>query len=65
MSSIEIKMKDGTTKKFSHEGRSGGSYSKHVTFEGVFVVVTDEWGKRTAIPANDVAEVIDTPERWW
>jgi hypothetical protein len=28
------------------------------------VVIEDEYYQRTAIPAADVSEVIDTPERW-
>lgn len=64
MSSIVIKMKDGTVRNFPHEGRAGGSYSKSVKYEGVFVVIEDEYHKRIAIPASDVAEVIETPERW-
>ena len=63
MSSITIKFRDGTTREFPHEGRAGGSYTKRVTFEGVFVVITDEYGTRTALPAADIAEVIDRPER--
>lgn len=64
MASITIKMKDGTTREFPHEGRAGGSYSKSVTYEGAFVVITDEYYKRTAIPASDVAEVIERPTRY-
>ena len=64
MSSITVKMKDGTVREFPHEGRAGGSYSKSVKYEGAFVVIQDEYYKRTAIPASDVAEVIEIPERW-
>jgi len=63
MSSIKIYMKDGTVEDFPHEGRSGGSYTKTLTFEGVFVVVKTEWGKRIAFPAADVSRVEETPER--
>lgn len=63
MSNITVKMKDGSVKKFPHVGRAGGSYSKSVEFEGAFVVITDEWGKRIAIPANDVSEVVEEPNR--
>ncbi len=31
--------------------------------QGAFVIVEDGYYKRTAFPATDVAEVIDTPER--
>jgi len=63
MSSITIKLKNGTVRQFPHEGRAGGSWTKTVKFEGAFVIVTDEWGTRTAFPAADIAEVIDTPDR--
>lgn len=61
MSSITIKFKDGTAREFKHEGRAGGSYTKRVKFEGAFVVVEDEYSKRTAFPAQDIAEVIEVP----
>ena len=63
MSTITIKLKDGTTRIFHDVGRAGGSYSVTVSFEGSFVIVQDEWGKRTVFPAADVAEVVDNPER--
>lgn len=65
MASITVKMKDGTVREFKHEGRPGGSYTKTVRYEGAFVVIEDEWSKRTALPAADVAEVIETPTRSW
>jgi len=64
MASITIKMKDGTKREFPHQGRSGGSYTKRLKLEGAFAVIEDEWGKRTAIPAADIAEVVETPERY-
>ncbi len=60
MSSIVVKMKDGTVRKFPHEGRAGGSYTKELSFQPGFVVITDGWYKRIAIPAADVAEVVET-----
>ena len=63
MSNITIKFKDGTTREFKHEGRPGGSYTKHVKFESGFVIVTDEWDKRTAFPAEDVKEVVSEETR--
>lgn len=64
MANITIKMKDGTVREFRHEGRAGGSYSKRLYYETGFVVVEDEWQTRTAIPAADIAEVIETPHRY-
>ncbi len=57
---ILVKMRDGhgEDKYFPHKGRPGGSYSKSVRYEGAFVIIKDEWGKETAIPADIVKEVI-------
>lgn len=63
MSRVTIKLKDGTVRDFADKGRAGGSWSTSVSFEGSFVIVKDEWGKRTVFPAADVAEVVDNPER--
>lgn len=63
MANITVKMKDGKVREFRHEGRSGGSYTKSVKYEGAFVIIEDEYYKRTAIPAADIAEVIETPHR--
>ena len=57
MSSIVIKMKDGKIKKFPHEGRPGGSYTKRIRYEGNFAIIKDEWGKEIAIPSDDIAEI--------
>ena len=61
MSDITVKMKDGSYRRFPHIGRSGGSYTKHLTFEGAFVVIEDEWHKRTAIPVTDIEEITEIP----
>lgn len=61
MANIIVKMKDGTDRHFPHEGRAGGSYTKTIKYEGAFAVITDEWGKQTAIPAADIREVITKP----
>ena len=65
MANITVKMKDGTKREFKHEGRAGGSYTKTVKFEAGFVIITDEWDERIAIPAADIAEVIEKPLRRW
>lgn len=65
MPSIEIRFKDGSVRQFPHQGRAGGSYTKHLSFEHGFAIVTDEWGTRTTFPSIDITEVIETPERPW
>ncbi|MBS5083785.1 MAG: hypothetical protein KH031_26950 [Clostridiales bacterium] len=65
MASIYVRMKDGTTRKFEHEGRSGGSYTKSIRYEGCFAIIKDEWGDETAIPAEDISEVKVEKERRW
>jgi hypothetical protein len=64
MPSITVKMKDGTKKEFPHKGRSGGSYTKRLFYQGVFAVIEDEYGEKISIPAADIQEIIETPERW-
>ena len=61
---ITVKMKDGTEKKFMHEGRPGGSYTKTIKYNGAFVVIRDEYDRETAIPAADIEEVVTEPTRW-
>ena len=64
MSSITVKMKDGTIKEFKHEGRPGGNYTKNAKPEGAFLVIEDEYYVKTYIPAADIAEVIERPNRY-
>lgn len=61
---IELVMKDGTIRKFLHEGRPGGSYSKQIDFVPGFVVIVDEWDKKTYVPASDIQEIKTQPVRW-
>ena len=60
---ITLTMRDGTVKKFEHEGRSGGSYTKELRYEKGFVVVKDEWDKETCIPSADILEIKTEPTR--
>jgi hypothetical protein len=60
---ITVIMKDGRRREFKHEGRPGGSYTKRLRYEPGFVVITDEWGQETAIPAEDISEVRTEPLR--
>ena len=63
MSNIIVKMKDGTERKFLHEGRSGGSYTKRLKYDGAFAIIEDEWGARVSIPSTDILEIKETPHR--
>lgn len=65
MSHITVKMKDGTSREFPHQHRAGGSYSNKIAYEIGFVVITDEFGKETAIPSEDIAEIIKTPPSYY
>jgi hypothetical protein len=64
MANITVKMKDGTVREFPHVGRAGGSYTKRLTAEGAFAVITDEYYQRTFIPAVDIVEITECPERY-
>lgn len=61
MSNIVITMKDGTVRKFVHKGRPGGSYTKTIRYEGGMAIITDEYHAETAIPVNDILEVLSKP----
>jgi hypothetical protein len=61
LASITIIFKDGSKREFPHKVRAGGSYTKSVKYEGSFVVVEDEWRKKTAFPMDTVKEVIEEP----
>lgn len=50
-------MKDGSKREFPHKIRPGGSYTNSVKYEGAFVIITDPWCTKIALPAADVAEV--------
>jgi hypothetical protein len=63
MANIRIEMKDGSIKRFDHEGRAGGSYTKSIRYEGAFAIITDEYYKETAIPVSDIKEIVKTPNR--
>jgi hypothetical protein len=63
MANIAVIMKDGTIKDFPHEGRSGGSYTKTIKYEGGFAIITDEWYKETAIPSADIKEIVTSQHR--
>lgn len=64
MSNIKITMKGGAVREFKHEGRPGGSYTKRLKLEGAFAVVTDEYDRRTIIPAADIKEIDERPTRF-
>jgi hypothetical protein len=64
LSDIKIEMKDGTIREFKHEGRSGGSYTKHIKYEPGFIVIIDEWDHRISIPTADIKEISEKPIRW-
>jgi hypothetical protein len=63
VSDIVVTMKDGTVRKFMHEGRPGGSYTKRLSFESGVAIITDEYYRQTCIPVNDIAEIDCKPER--
>lgn len=61
MSTVTVKLKDGTKREFN-DTRGGGSYNNYVKYEGVFAVVVDVWGNQTSFPAVDVQEIKYDPE---
>jgi hypothetical protein len=65
MSNIIIKMRDGTEKKFMHEGRAGGSYTKEIRYEGNFAIIKDEFYRETVIPMDLILEINIEPNKGW
>lgn len=63
MANITIIMKDSTVRRFPHEGRAGGSYTKTLKLEKGWAIVEDEWGEQTIIPEADIKEIKQTPNR--
>lgn len=57
MQSITVFFRDGSKEEFPHRGRSGGSYTKTIRYEGEFVIITDEYGNDTAFPACHIERV--------
>lgn len=64
MSNIVVKMKDGSTKEFKHQGRAGGSYTKTLKIEGACAVIENEYYEKVYIPLDSVEEIRETPTRW-
>ena len=64
MSSVKITLKAGSVREFGGVERSGRSRVAELSLEGAWAVVRDEWGRRTIFPAAEVAEIIDTPDRY-
>jgi hypothetical protein len=63
---VTVIFRDGTQRKFEDHGRAGGSYSQQVRYVESFVIITDVWGKETAIPTDLVQEVVtDALHRSW
>jgi len=58
---ITVFMKDGDVKKFLHTGRAGGSWTKSLRHEGMFTIITDEWGREIHIPAADISSIETKP----
>lgn len=65
MSSITVKMRDGTSREFPHQHRAGGSYSNKIAYEIGFVVITDEYGKETAISSTDIVEIVKSSPSYY
>lgn len=66
MPSVTVTRRDGTVERFEERGRAGGSYGMSLTFNHGFAVITDEWGKVTAIPESDIRTVEQAaPPRSW
>jgi hypothetical protein len=62
MIQIAIYFRDGfPARTFNHRGRSGGSYSISIRYEGGMAIVTDEYGATEAFPLDRIAKVETQP----
>ncbi len=57
---IVVRMKNGAKKEFLHTGRVGGSWTKSIRHEGMFTIISDEWGTEVHIPSSDIEEIRTT-----
>jgi hypothetical protein len=63
MASIIVHMKDGTIKRWVGEGRAGGSWTNSIQYKETYVIIEDLWGVKTALPIEDIKEIIERPSR--
>lgn len=56
---IKITFKDGTTKEFRFEGRTGGSRKQlmNLEFKNGWVIVTDEYGHQYFFAQDSIKEI--------
>ena len=66
MADVKITFNDGTVVEHKDKGRSGGSYTQTIRYEGVFVIVKDCWGAETSYPAANISKVEkESTQRDW
>ena len=58
---IKVTMKNGDKEEFRPQGRPGGSWTNSIRYEGGFAIITDEWGKETALPSGNIKSIVVTP----
>ena len=59
---IQIKMKDGSIREFPAMEKKDRRFHQEVKYEGVFVIIQDEWQRSVSIPACDVIELRQIPD---
>jgi len=63
--SVTVTLKGGEKRRFDKDGFRG-DMEPSVEYEGVFAIVRDQYGAKTAFPADSVQEItIDAPRRNW
>ena len=66
MATVRVKFKIGITRIYEDRGRPGGSYSQKLTTDGPFAVITDCYGEKIYIPAEEIEEIkVDAPPSSW
>jgi hypothetical protein len=63
--SVTVVLKGGEKRRFDKDGYSS-DIEPSVQYEGVFAIVRDQYGVKTAFPADSIQEItIDAPRRNW
>lgn len=65
MSRVTVYKRDGNYLEFPETSAPGGSYSTTAKYEQSWLIVTDAYGKETAIPIDQIEKVVtEATPRW-
>ena len=66
MSRITVEYTSGKKETFEETSRAGGSWCTSIRYSNGWAIITDAYGKETAIPASQVKKITEenTRCRW-